>query len=132
MFVPKDFPYDSISPFADKFNETHTEMTENKNTENITFTPQEFADVSKYLMGSSVKLYPTIHVPQVAGPARIQSQPELQMQRVAESCPFKSMMSFVIGGAMGAFMGLFSSSIAPHHTVQVTMSDITSSLQTTS
>ena len=99
-------------------------MTENNQTENITFTPQEFTDVSKYLMGSSVKLYPTIHVPQISGPARIQPQAELHMQRVIESCPFKSGMSFVVGGALGAFMGLFSSSIAPHHTVQVSMNDI--------
>ena len=44
------------------------------------------------------------------------------MQAVIESCPFKSGMSFVVGGALGAFMGLFSSSIAPHHTVQVNRS----------
>merc|ERR1719342_1608625 len=31
-----------------------------------------------------------------------------------ESCPVKSVMSMVVGGALGAFMGLFSSSIAPH------------------
>merc|ERR1719195_2432450 len=43
----------------------------------------------------------------------------LNMQRVIESCPFKSGMSFVVGGALGAFMGLFSSSIAPHQTVQM-------------
>lgn len=42
------------------------------------------------------------------------------MQSVVESCPFKSVMSFVVGGALGGFMGLFSSSIAPHHqTVQL-------------
>ena len=29
------------------------------------------------------------------------------------------MMSFVVGGALGGFLGLFSSSIAPHQTVQV-------------
>ena len=97
-------------------------MTENSRTENLTFTPQEFADVTKYLVGSSVKLYPTIHVPQIAGPARIQPKEELYMQTVIESCPFKSGMSFMVGGALGAFMGLFSSSIAPHHTVQVNRS----------
>merc|ERR1719195_1493798 len=43
----------------------------------------------------------------------------LNMQRVIESCPFKSGMSFVVGGALGAFMGLFSSSIAPHQTHQM-------------
>lgn len=33
-----------------------------------------------------------------------------------ESCPFRAGMSFVVGGALGAFLGLFSSSIAPHQT----------------
>ena len=36
-----------------------------------------------------------------------------------ESCPVKSVMSMIVGGALGAFMGLFSSSIAPHHTHQM-------------
>jgi hypothetical protein len=27
------------------------------------------------------------------------------------------MMSFVVGGALGGFLGLFSSSIAPHQTI---------------
>merc|ERR1712096_457088 len=34
----------------------------------------------------------------------------------------KSVMSFVVGGALGGFMGLFQSSIAPHHTGPVQMS----------
>ena len=55
------------------------------------------------------------------GPARVQPREELMMSKVIESCPFKGMMSFVVGGALGAFLGLFSSSIAPHHAqVQMT------------
>merc|ERR1719452_405041 len=88
--------------------------------QNQVFNPSEFESVSKYLMGNSVRLYPSIIVPQSAGPARIQEKPELMMQSLIESCPFKSCMSFVVGGALGGFMGLFSSSIAPHHqTVQL-------------
>ena len=80
------------------------------------FTADEFASVTKYLVGHSVRLYPSIHIPQVAGPARAQEKPELMVQNIMESCAFKSFASFVIGGGLGAFMGLFSSSIAPHHT----------------
>jgi len=88
--------------------------------QNLVFTPAEFEGISKYLIGSSVRLYPTIFVPQSAGPVRIQGKPELMMASVIESCPFKSVMSFVVGGALGGFMGLFNSSIAPHHqTVQL-------------
>lgn len=94
-------------------------MTEDNNPSNVVFSQREFEDVTKYLIGNSVRLYPNIIVPQSAGPARIQPKPELYMQNVIESCPFKSVMSFVVGGGLGAFMGLFSSSIAPHHTRQM-------------
>ena len=65
------------------------------------FTPHEFEQVTKHLMGSQIRPYPTILVPQSAGPARIQTQQELMMQNIMESCPFRGVMSFVLGGAMG-------------------------------
>ncbi len=80
------------------------------------FTESELEAVSKYLIGNNVRLYPNIHVPQSGGPARVQAREELMMQRVMESCPFRGAMSFVVGGALGAFLGLFSSSMAPHQT----------------
>ena len=86
----------------------------------ITFTPTEFEAVSKYLMGSQIRPYPNIIVPQSAGMARVQPREEVMMQKVFESCPFRGAMSFVVGGALGAFLGLFSSSMAPHQTVQMT------------
>ena len=67
----------------------------------IVFSPEEFEQVSKYLMGTQIRPYPSIIVPQSAGPARIQSREELMMQTVMESCPFRGGMSFVVGGAMG-------------------------------
>jgi len=87
----------------------------------MSFTPDEFDKVSRYLTGSLVRPYPNILVPQSAGPAHLQSPQETQMQSVMESCPFRGCMSFVAGGALGGFFGLFSSSIAPHQTaVQMT------------
>jgi len=85
-------------------------------TEKASFTPAEFEGVMNYLVGNSVRLYPSIHVPQSAGPARVQPKEEIYMTTVAESCPFRAGMSFVVGGALGGFIGLFNSSIAPHHT----------------
>jgi len=82
----------------------------------IEFTPKEFEEVTKYLLGIR---YQSVHVPQSGGPVRIQSKPELFAQNMMESCPVKSVMSMIVGGALGAFMGLFSSSIAPHHTHQM-------------
>lgn len=80
------------------------------------FTPTEFENIAQYLMGSQVRPYPNVFVPQSAGPARVQAKEELFMQNMMESCAFKSSMSFVVGGALGAFLGLFSSSMAPHQT----------------
>ena len=86
----------------------------------VVFSPEEFEGITKYLMGSRGLMSGDIFVPQSAGPARVQDKTELMMQKVTESCAFKSCMSFVVGGALGAFMGLFSSSIAPHQTHQMT------------
>ncbi len=84
------------------------------------FTDSELEAVSRYLIGNAgARPYPNILVPQSAGPARVQPREELAMQRVMESCPFRGAMSFVVGGALGAFLGLFSSSVAPHHTDKV-------------
>jgi len=80
------------------------------------FTDDELAAVSQHLVGISQRPYPTVVVPQSAGPARVLAREELMMTRVAESCPFRAAMSFVVGGALGAFLGLFSSSVAPHQT----------------
>lgn len=82
----------------------------------MVFSPSEFEQVSKYLIGSQIRPYPNVIVPQSNGPARVQPKEELMIQNVIESCVFKSAMSFVVGGALGGFIGLFSSSIAPQHT----------------
>ena len=52
------------------------------------FTAQEFEQVTKHLMGSQIRPYPTILVPQSAGPARIQTQQELMMQNIMERTEF--------------------------------------------
>jgi len=80
------------------------------------FTPEEFEGVMKYLVGSKTRLYPSIIVPQSAGPARIQPVTETMMLGLTESCLFRACTSFVGGYVLGGFFGLFNSSIAPHHT----------------
>lgn len=83
-------------------------------TKEVVFTASEFEQVSKYLIGSQ-NLRPMANVFVPLG-TRIQSKDELLMHNVMESCVFKSVMSFVVGGALGGFIGLFSSSISPQHT----------------
>lgn len=83
-------------------------------TKEVVFTPSEFEQVSKYLIGSqNLRPSANVFVPQGT---RIQHKDELLMHNVMESCVFKSVMSFVVGGALGGFIGLFSSSISPQHT----------------
>lgn len=84
------------------------------------FTEQEFNQITAHLISPyNTRLATTLFVPQVRGPTRIQGKEELMMTSVMESCVFKSTMSFVVGGAFGGFMGLFSSSVAPHHTDKI-------------
>jgi len=86
------------------------------NSTSTTFSAEEFDGVMKYLVGNKIKLHPNIIVPQSAGPVRVQPREEVLMTTIAESCPFRAGMSFVVGGALGGFIGLFNSSIAPSQT----------------
>lgn len=85
--------------------------------ESRAFTAQESESVLRYLTGHSIRPYSSIMVPQSASPmvpVTMQDINTTRMIAIGESCPLKACMSYVVGGAMGGFMGLFQSSIAPH------------------
>ena len=84
-----------------------------KKKETVVFTPSEFEQVSKHLIGSQTLSSSNVFVPLGT---RVQSKGELIIPNAVESCVFKSVVSFIVGGAFGGFMGLFSSSISPQHT----------------
>jgi len=84
-----------------------------ESTERPKFTNEEFDAVLNYLVSPSKRLYPNLIVPQSAGRVGVVPREEIMMTNVAESCPFRAGMSFVVGGALGGFIGLFNSSIAP-------------------
>jgi len=75
------------------------------------FTAAESESVIKYLVGHSSRPYTTgILIPQSASamvPVTLQDKTTTRMMAVGESCPVKACLSYVVGGAMGAFMGLF-------------------------
>ena len=52
-------------------------MAEIKEPKEIVFTPSEFEQVSKYLIGSQIRPYPNVIVPQSNGHAYVQSKEEL-------------------------------------------------------
>merc|ERR1719219_2758046 len=88
----------------------------------VRFTSEESESVIKYLTGHSIRPYPSIIVPQSASamvPVRLQDPNETRMIAIGESCPLKACLSYVAGGVMGGFLGLFQSSIAPHHTTHI-------------
>jgi len=55
-------------------------------------------------------------VPRTGIQQPLSSPEEVRVQRMFESCIFKSSMSCVIGGAMGAAFGLFTAGIDPNIT----------------
>ena len=52
-------------------------------------------------------------IPQTCGIARIQSYDEKMMERLMESCTFKTASTYVMCYALGAAIGLFSASVGP-------------------
>ena len=64
-------------------------MADIKTPKEIVFSPTEFEQVSKYLIGSQIRPYPNIIVPQSNGRAYVQPREEIMMQNVIESCVFK-------------------------------------------
>ena len=95
-------------------------MSSNGSSKTPVFTDKELDEISAYLTAPYyTRIASSLTVPQNHGLTRIQSKEELQVINAMESCVFKGTMSFVVGGALGAFMGLFSSSVAPHHTDKI-------------
>ena len=52
-------------------------------------------------------------IPRTQGPVNIRTNEEKTLDKIMESCAFKSIMSLVIGYGLGAAIGLFSASVNP-------------------
>lgn len=76
-------------------------------------TPEEWISLTKYFVGNNYRYRENIIIPKTLGPVRIKTNEEKAVEAVFESCPFKSLMSCVIGYGLGAAVGLFSASIGP-------------------
>jgi import inner membrane translocase subunit TIM22 len=68
------------------------------------------------MIGTKKQRFSSIIVPSVGIPQAPRLPEEIRIQRAMDSCTFKSIMSFVIGGAMGAAFGLFTAGIDPNIT----------------
>ncbi|XP_044762987.1 mitochondrial import inner membrane translocase subunit Tim22 [Coccinella septempunctata] len=79
-------------------------------------SPDEWSYLTKYFVGNNYRFRENIIIPRTLGPVQIKTNEEKMMEAFLESCPFKSMMSCVIGYGLGAVIGLFSSSVGPSAT----------------
>ncbi|CAH1382352.1 hypothetical protein MTP99_006318 [Tenebrio molitor] len=76
-------------------------------------TPEEWSYLTQYFVGNNYRYRENIIIPKNLGPVRIKTNEEKMVEAFFESCPFKSLMSCVIGYGLGAAIGLFSSSVGP-------------------
>uniref|UniRef100_A0A1B6E2J3 Mitochondrial import inner membrane translocase subunit TIM22 n=1 Tax=Clastoptera arizonana TaxID=38151 RepID=A0A1B6E2J3_9HEMI len=70
-------------------------------------------NVLRYFVGNNQRYRENIVIPAMFGAVKIKTREEKMIESVFESCPFKSAMSCVVGYALGAAVGLFSSSVGP-------------------
>lgn len=73
-------------------------------------------DLMDKMIGSKKQRFSDVMVPSVGIPQAPRLPEEIRIQRAMDSCLFKSVMSCVIGGAMGAAFGLFTAGIDPNIT----------------
>ncbi|RZC33472.1 Tim17 domain containing protein [Asbolus verrucosus] len=76
-------------------------------------TPEEWTYLTHYFVGNNQRFRENIIIPKNLGPVQIKSNEEKMVEAFFESCPFKSLMSCVMGYGLGAAIGLFSSSVGP-------------------
>ncbi|XP_043504729.1 mitochondrial import inner membrane translocase subunit Tim22 isoform X2 [Polistes fuscatus] len=76
----------------------------------------EWDKLAVHLIGIRERYRENIIIPTTIGPVQIKTNEEKMVERVMESCVFKSIMSCVLGYGLGAAIGLFTSSVNPDMT----------------
>lgn len=82
-------------------------------------TQEEWKYLTNYFVGNNYRYRENIIIPKNLGPVAIKTDEEKMVEAFFESCPFKTVMSGVIGYGLGAAIGLFSSSIGPSSVTDV-------------
>ncbi|XP_050450965.1 mitochondrial import inner membrane translocase subunit Tim22 isoform X3 [Cataglyphis hispanica] len=83
-------------------------------SKNVFLNDAELDKIALFLVGNQQRFRENIIIPRMLGPVQIKTIEEKRIERVMESCAFKSIMSCVIGYGLGAAIGLFSSSVNPN------------------
>lgn len=74
-------------------------------------------DLRHVILDTQSRRRSNILIPVTLAGQTIKSREEVVMERVMESCAFKSVLSGVVGSALGAALGLFSASVGPDATM---------------
>ncbi|XP_076234740.1 mitochondrial import inner membrane translocase subunit Tim22 [Calliopsis andreniformis] len=69
--------------------------------------------IAIYLVGNQQRFRENIIIPRTVGPIQIKTNEEKRIERVMESCTFKSFCSCCIGYLLGGAIGWFSASVNP-------------------
>lgn len=80
---------------------------------NRDLTSEQWSSFMQHFVGNNYRYRENIIIPKNQGPVQIKTNEEKMVESFFESCPFKSMMSCVMGYGLGAAIGLFSSSVGP-------------------
>lgn len=105
-----------------------------ENNKRIFINDADWDKIAVYLVGHQQRFRENIIIPTMIGPVKIKTNEEKMVERVMESCAFKSIMSCVLGYGLGAAIGLFTSSVNPNVTTvekQQTAREIFREMKTT-
>lgn len=76
---------------------TKKEQLEQIPQEKRQLTPEEWMELMKYFVGNNYRYRENIIIPKTLGPVQIKTEEEKMVESIFESCPFKSLMSCVMG-----------------------------------
>ncbi|CAG7659273.1 unnamed protein product [Allacma fusca] len=82
----------------------------------VSLPPEDVQEILKSLSSKDVRLNHQFVIPRSWGPIIQKTKEEKLVEGVFESCAFKSVMSCVVGYALGGAIGLFSASVNPNIT----------------
>ncbi|XP_076753821.1 mitochondrial import inner membrane translocase subunit Tim22 [Xylocopa sonorina] len=74
----------------------------------------DFDKIAIYFISTQQRFRENIIIPRTVGPIQLKTNEEKLVERVMESCTFKSIASCILGYGLGAAIGLFSSSVNPN------------------
>lgn len=60
-------------------------------------SPEVWTSLTNYFVGNNYRYRENIIIPKSLGPVKIKTDEEKMVEAIFESCPFKSLMSCVIG-----------------------------------